>query len=256
MTSILNKNVPGESCGKERIGFDKENIPPPPVRALEEKMSPTLERLKKRLKEFEDKASEARMITAIKSQLLDELKMPRKLDEDVRVPPFEHEYDDITPSSELSVNTGKIVLLTNRKLKKTEVGAMGRLFDVKKYIPRYQNTYISGISCDIFVVNIRKKRERIYYSKNLQDLSENPNITTTFVSKTGKPIDVQKIKKEYKCDHVVKYLPKRKDRIDDVGFFKAWLVSDHLTSVLNEATGCFGSILRVSRNLNGEGPPL
>jgi hypothetical protein len=131
---MLGKNVPGESCGKERIGFDKENIPPPPVRALEEKMSPTLERLKKRLKEFEDKASEARMITAIKSQLLDELKMPRKLDEDVRVPPFEHEYDDITPSSELSVNTGKIVLLTNRKLKKTEVGAMGRLFDVKDYL--------------------------------------------------------------------------------------------------------------------------
>jgi hypothetical protein len=126
----------------------------------------------------------------------------------------------------------RIVLLSDRSLKKTEGKTLEEYFKVQKFGKDIKGS-LKDMTFELMIIPVNKKQGRSFWADSATAIQKDQNTTVVYLSKKGKKLNnIDEIKKTYRADFVRKTLPTTKE----TGNKFVWtlsIMSDHISKISN-----------------------
>ena len=124
----------------------------------------------------------------------------------------------------------RIVLLSDRSLKKKEGRELEKHFSVSKFDPKAK-VALKDLKYELMIVPVNKKEGRAFYASSVPYIQNDENVSVIYLAKKGKKIqDIDLIKKQYHCQYVRKSLPKEQP---NKYLYTLSLFTDHISKLTN-----------------------
>jgi signal recognition particle subunit SEC65 len=124
----------------------------------------------------------------------------------------------------------RIVLLSDRSLKKKEGRELEKHFSVSKFDPKAK-VALKDLKYELMIVPVNKKEGRAFYASSVPYIQKDENVSVIYLAKKGKKIqDIDLIKKQYHCQYVRKSLPKDQP---NKYLYTLSLFTDHISKLTN-----------------------
>ena len=124
----------------------------------------------------------------------------------------------------------KIILLTDRAIKKQEGRELEKHFKILKFDPK-ANVPIQTLDFDLYIIPMKNKAGRQFWAKEVNFVQNDENYSVVYLSKRGKKIpDPEVIKKQFHCQYVRKNLPSKQP---NKFLYMLELFTDHISKLSN-----------------------
>lgn len=126
----------------------------------------------------------------------------------------------------------RIVLLSDRGLKKKEGKTLEEYFRVNKYDSKVKGS-LKDMDFELMIIPVNKKQGRSFWADSASHIQSDKNTTVVYLCKKGKKLNnIDEIKKTYRADFVRKTLP----TAGETGNKFVWtlsIMSDHISKISN-----------------------
>ena len=127
-------------------------------------------------------------------------------------------------------NNHRIILLTDRKIRKQEGKELEKHFKVVKFDHKKKH-HIPSLDYELLILSMKNKLHRDAWARSVQFVEGDENISVVYLSRRGKKLqDIDLIKKQFHANFFRKNLPKNQK---NKYLFMLELFTDHLSKLSN-----------------------